>query len=59
MLVEGKGQRVYWRNCWLKVYRKGQSEPIEEHPERCDGQGTVSADLEIAFSGSGGIIKQI
>ncbi|ROT39085.1 hypothetical protein SODALDRAFT_358947 [Sodiomyces alkalinus F11] len=30
--VEGRGQNVYWQNCWAKVYGKGHSESREQYP---------------------------
>ncbi|KAL2138254.1 hypothetical protein VTI28DRAFT_7182 [Corynascus sepedonium] len=55
-LVEGKGQKVYWRDCWINVYEKGQSTPKKDIP-KCSGWTTVSADVELEFGGQGGIIK--
>ena len=56
-LVEGKGQKVYWRNCWVKVYEKGQSEPREQY-DKCDGWAIVLGDIEVTFGGQGGSIKE-
>lgn len=56
-LVEGNGQKVYWRNCWVKVYNKGQSEPREQY-DKCDGWAIVLADTEVTFGGQGGTIKE-
>ncbi|PSN59586.1 hypothetical protein BS50DRAFT_579828 [Corynespora cassiicola Philippines] len=56
-IVEGKGQKVYWRNCWIKVYDKGHSEPREQH-EKCDGWAIVLADTEVTFGGQGGSVVE-
>ncbi|RSL94127.1 hypothetical protein CEP52_012845 [Fusarium oligoseptatum] len=56
-LAEGKGQRVYWRNCIVKVYRKGEPDPTEEHG-RCNGWTTLPGSVEVTFGGQGGSIKE-
>jgi len=56
LLVEGRGQTVYWQNCWVKVYDKGEPEP-KEHHEKCSGQGTVPGTIEVVFGSQGGKIK--
>ncbi|KAL6695134.1 hypothetical protein J3F84DRAFT_376191 [Trichoderma pleuroticola] len=53
----GKGQTVYWRNCTVKVYEKGQSKPKEQY-KTCDGCAIVLGDIEVTFSGQGGIILE-
>lgn len=48
---------MYWQNCSVKVYEKGQSEPKHEFG-RCDGCATVPAEIELTFWGEGGKIKK-
>lgn len=55
-LVEGSGQVVHWKDCWIKVYEKG-SKPLQEEYSKCSGHGTVPGTLEVLFSGAGGKIK--
>ena len=55
-LVEGKGQKVYWQNCWIKIYDKGEADPKEEI-EVCSGWATVPGDVEVGFSGPDGCVK--
>jgi hypothetical protein len=58
--IEGRGQRVYWTNCYVTAYEiddKGnKGEPIEI-PER-EGEATVQGNIELYFGGVGGKMKE-
>lgn len=56
-LIEGKGQKVYWKNCWIKVYHKGEPKSTEEY-NKCDGWVIILADIEVIFDGQGGSILE-
>ncbi|KAF3060435.1 hypothetical protein CFAM422_011325, partial [Trichoderma lentiforme] len=56
--IEGRGQKVYWQNCWIKVYDKGETEP-RQLVERCNGWAEVSRDINVQFGGKGGNIKEM
>lgn len=56
-IVEAKGQRVFWKDCWFKIYPKGQPKPIEEH-KTCSGWALLTGDIEVQFSEGGGKIKE-
>ena len=55
--MEGKRQVIYWKDCWVKVYKKGER-VIQEEYGKCDGYATVIDGLEIVLSGRQGVIKE-
>jgi len=53
--IEGKGQRVYWRDCSVTVFEnRGEGRVLDER----EGQGMVPSNVELYFAGEGGKIKQ-
>ncbi|KAL7783402.1 hypothetical protein V8C37DRAFT_397283 [Trichoderma ceciliae] len=56
--VEGRGQKVYWQNCWIKVYDKGQTES-RQLIDKCDGWAVVLGDTNVLFGGQGGSVKEM
>ncbi|PTB52269.1 hypothetical protein M431DRAFT_532833 [Trichoderma harzianum CBS 226.95] len=55
--VEGKGQKVYWRNSWVNVYDKGECTPRDWYG-KCDGFVILPADTVIWIGAEGGIILE-
>lgn len=51
-IIKGKGQKVYWRNCAIKLFIKGRSSYEELH-EITDGDGWVIVpyNIELRFGG--------
>lgn len=58
--IEGRGQRVYWRGCYVTAYetdsngKRGDGISLEKR----NGQGTVSPNVELYFAGEGGKLKE-
>ncbi|KAH6721036.1 hypothetical protein BKA61DRAFT_665796 [Leptodontidium sp. MPI-SDFR-AT-0119] len=56
--VEGSGQMVYWRDCFILVYKTGHTDkPVEEH-SKCDGEGLVQKGISLWFGGRNGQVKE-
>ncbi|KAL7940740.1 hypothetical protein V8C42DRAFT_336645 [Trichoderma barbatum] len=58
VFIKGRGQKVYWQNCWIKVYDKGQTEQPREWYDVCDGWVILLDDRDVGFGGEGGNIRE-
>ncbi|KAI0438941.1 hypothetical protein F4803DRAFT_533189 [Xylaria telfairii] len=56
--IVGKGQRVYWRRCFIRVYTATNRLPAQENTETCDGQAVVPQGTELFLGGEGGRVKE-
>jgi len=58
--IEGKGQRVYWRDCYGTAYEKDNRGKRGEGTslQKRNGQGTVPSNVELYFAGEGGKLKE-
>ena len=58
--IEGKGQRVYWRGCYVTAFEKDSSGKRGDGTSltKRDGQGTVPSNIELYFAGDGGRLKE-
>lgn len=55
--VEGSGNRVFWKNCIIRVYKTDNTdEHIDEH-DYCDGESVVPRGISLWFGGKPGISK--
>ncbi|EGY23488.1 uncharacterized protein VDAG_04926 [Verticillium dahliae VdLs.17] len=52
--VDGSGQTVYWQNCSVLVFEKGN---LTDRKGICDGEGEVRKGLTVWFGG-GGKVKE-
>ncbi|KAK3680522.1 hypothetical protein B0T22DRAFT_389037, partial [Podospora appendiculata] len=57
-IVEGSGQTVYWRQCFIRVHRAGDTDSITAEHDTCDGQGTVNKGTWLWFGGRDGKVKE-
>jgi len=57
-IVDGEGQIVYWRECFILVYKAGNTlQPIAKY-DICDGQGIVKKGIVVWFGGKNGKVKE-
>ncbi|KAI0550167.1 hypothetical protein F4679DRAFT_222287 [Xylaria curta] len=57
--VVGRGQRIYWQNAVILIYRTGhESEPIGREAEPCSGEATVPKGISLWFGREGGRVKE-
>jgi len=56
--VEGSGQMVYWRDCFIRVYKAGDRENPTERHSTCDGEGLVQKGINLWFGGKNGQVKE-
>lgn len=58
--IEGKGQRVFWRGCYVTAYEKDSRGKRGEGISlaKRDGQAIVPLSVELYFAGEGGKLKQ-
>ncbi|KUI64465.1 hypothetical protein VM1G_00659 [Cytospora mali] len=55
--VAGTGQTIYWRACFIWVYKSDQvDEPVTKH-DVCDGQAIIPEGTEIYIGGKEGVVK--
>ncbi|KAK5990494.1 hypothetical protein PT974_08762 [Cladobotryum mycophilum] len=58
-LIEGSGQGVYWRKCYVLIFKTGETKtPMESHAV-CDGQGVIPEGLDVFFGGPNGKVKEV
>ena len=50
-IVEGSGQKVYWRGCWIAVYSTGNTKEPKDSHDVCDGEGTLQKGTSLVFVG--------
>ncbi|RMJ05153.1 hypothetical protein CDV36_014170 [Fusarium kuroshium] len=58
--IEGKGQRISWRNCFVTVFERdknGQMRVTKTYPKG-DGQTTLPTDADLYLVGPGGRVRQ-
>ncbi|KOS18550.1 hypothetical protein ESCO_000927 [Escovopsis weberi] len=56
-LVEGAGQTLYWKNCYVLVFRTGENKtPVAKH-EVGDGQALLPVGLDAFLGGPAGKFK--
>lgn len=57
-VVDGVGQMVYFKKCFVKVYDSANtSKPLQTF-EACDGQGRVPRGTSLVLGGIGGLVKK-
>jgi len=56
--IEGSGQMVYWRDCFIRVYKAGNTEKPTATYDTCNGQGTVQKGTSLLFLGKNGKVKE-
>ncbi|RTE75451.1 hypothetical protein BHE90_010084 [Fusarium euwallaceae] len=55
----GEGQKVYWKDCILKIYKSTDtSKPIETLDTASDGEGLVLKGTTVWFGGKNGKVKE-
>lgn len=55
--LDGKGQKIYWKGCVVKVYNScNKFKAIALHTT-CDGQAIVPEGTDVFLGNKGGLIK--
>jgi len=49
---------VYWRDCFIRVYKAGDRENPTERHSTCDGEGLVQKGINLWFGGKNGQVKE-
>ncbi|KAH8160819.1 hypothetical protein CIB48_g7428 [Xylaria polymorpha] len=56
--IIGKGQKIYWRRCFIRVYTTTNRLSAQQNTETCDGQAVVPQGTELFLGGEGGRVKE-
>lgn len=56
--IVGKGQRIYWKSCFVRVYASNDKHKTVATHAICDGQGEVPEGTEVFLGGKSGLVKE-
>ncbi|KAI0452947.1 hypothetical protein F5B21DRAFT_481642 [Xylaria acuta] len=56
--IVGRGQRIYWRRCFVRIYTTTNKLYAHKHTDTCDGQAIVPQGTELFVGGEGGQVKE-
>lgn len=55
--IVGSNQTIYWKNCFVWVYKSSDRNVQVDKNGTCDGKGTVQKGTDIFLGGKGGKVK--